>query len=213
MNKRQMRRCPPIAVSVIVALLLATAALKVLGDGEARADELHWSEPVADQIELQAETPTAEEMATVIVRQYAKLETQEAEPEAESTYESEGTGLNISAEDAELLLKIAMAEAEGESVEGKALVMLVVLNRVESDGFPNTVEEVIFQKRQFSVTAAGGRWYTTEPNESCQEALEIVLSGWDESQGALFFESCTSSSWQSENLEFLFEVGNHRFYR
>ena len=43
-----------------------------------------------------------------------------------------------------------MAEAESEDTEGKALVMLVVLNRVWDDEFPDTIEEVIFQKGQFS---------------------------------------------------------------
>ncbi len=43
-----------------------------------------------------------------------------------------------------MLLKLAMAEAEGESTEGKALVIRVVLNRVQSEDFPGTVEEVIF---------------------------------------------------------------------
>lgn len=116
-------------------------------------------------------------------------------------------------EDDEILLKIAMAEAEGESTEGKALVMLVVLNRVWSDGFPDSIEEVVFQERQFSVTLDGGRYYTTTPNRDCYEALELVRHGWDESQGALFFESCDGGSWHSENLEFLYQVGNHRFYK
>lgn len=112
-----------------------------------------------------------------------------------------------------MLMKIAMAEAEGESVEGKALVMLVVLNRVFSDEFPDTVEEVIFQPRQFSVTEEGGRYWNTEPDEGCYEALELVMQGWDESDGALYFESCNGSSWHSNNLEYLFQVGNHKFYR
>ena len=112
-----------------------------------------------------------------------------------------------------MLMKIAMAEAEGESVEGKALVMLVVLNRVWSDGFPNTIEEVIFEPGQFAPVREGGRYYTTEPDSECREALELVMKGWDESHGALYFESCENSSWHSENLEFLFQVGNHKFYR
>lgn len=130
-----------------------------------------------------------------------------------STYESLVGSRDWGAEDAERLMKIAMAEAEGESVEGKALVMLVVLNRVWSDEFPDTIEEVIFQPRQFSVTEPGGRYYTTEPDEGCREALRLVSMGWDESQGALYFESCKSDSWHSRNLEYLFQEGNHRFYR
>ena len=52
--------------------------------------------------------------------------------------------LDFDADEAYMLEKITMAEAEGEDTEGKALVMLVVLNRVWSDEFPGTIEDVIF---------------------------------------------------------------------
>lgn len=114
-------------------------------------------------------------------------------------------------EDEYLLAKIAMAEAEGEDTEGKALVICVVLNRVESDDFPDTVAEVIFSENQFA--ASGSRW-EIEPDDDCYEALEMVLDGWDESQGALYFESTDSeSSWHRDNLTYLFEHGGHIFYR
>lgn len=109
-------------------------------------------------------------------------------------------------------------DAEGEDVEGKALVMLVVLNRVWSDRFPDTIEEVIYQRTgsggwQFSPMQEGGRWYTTEPDQECREALELIqIEKWDESQGALYFESAGKSEWHRKNLEFLFQHGNHYFY-
>lgn len=112
-----------------------------------------------------------------------------------------------------MLMQIAMAEAEGEDTEGKALVMCVVLNRVWSEGFPDSIEEVIFQPKQFSPVCEGGRYYTTEADADCRAALEMVMSGWDESEGALYFESCENSSWHSQNLELLFQHGGHRFYR
>lgn len=112
-----------------------------------------------------------------------------------------------------MLMKLAMAEAEGEDTEGKALVIMVVLNRVQSDEFPDTIEEVILQPGQFSPVAEGGRYYTVEPDEDCQRALDLVLSGWDESRGALYFESFKRESWHSRNLNFLFQHGNHKFYR
>ena len=49
------------------------------------------------------------------------------------------------ADESYLLAKIAMAEAEGEGVEGKAMVIMVVLNRVWAEGFPGTIEDVIFE--------------------------------------------------------------------
>lgn len=117
-------------------------------------------------------------------------------------------------EESYLLAKLAMAEAEGEDTEGKALVISVVLNRVQSDKFPNTIEEVIMQEKQFSVTHEGGRWWTVEPDEDCYNALDMVmLDKWDESYGALYFESEGKSTWHRDNLEYLFKHGNHYFYK
>ena len=129
------------------------------------------------------------------------------------TYQSLVKSRDWDAEESQMLMQIAMAEAEGEDTEGKALVMCVVLNRVWSEGFPDSIEEVIFQPKQFSPVCEGGRYYTTEADADCRAALEMVMNGWDESEGALYFESCENSSWHSRNLELLFQHGGHRFYR
>ena len=120
---------------------------------------------------------------------------------------------DIEEADFEPLLKIAMAEAEGESTKGKALVMRVVLNRVKSDGFPDSVEKVVLEKGQFSPTAKGGRYWTAIPDNDCYKALDMVLNGWDDSKGALYFEACEGESWHSRNLNFLFREGKHKFYK
>ena len=114
-------------------------------------------------------------------------------------------------DDSYLLAKIAMAEAEGEDLEGKALVVLVVLNRVWSDSFPGTIEEVIMQNGQFA-PVWNGRYDRVEPNAECFEAVNIVMHGWDESYGALYFANDNGSTWHEKNLEFLFKHGNHSFY-
>lgn len=122
--------------------------------------------------------------------------------------------LDWDAEESYMLAKIAMAEAEGEDTEGKALVILVVLNRVWSDGFPDSIEEVITEPGQFSPVTEGGRYYTTEPDEDCWTALSMVMHGWDESQGATYFTSSEEKdTWHSRNLTKLFEHGNHTFYK
>ena len=135
------------------------------------------------------------------------------QPEEEP--ETEIETVSLTQEEQKILLQVAMAEAEGESTTGKAMVMAVVLNRVRSDEFPdsNTVEDVVLQKNQFAVTKSGGRYYTVVPNEDCYTALEMILSGWDESCGALYFESEKKAGWHSRNLEYLFTVGNHKFYK
>lgn len=126
----------------------------------------------------------------------------------------------LSESDKYLLAKIAMAEAEGENLETKVLVILVVLNRVESTKayFPDTIEEVIFQSSngvyQFSPVMPGGRWWRLEPNDECWKAVEIVDSMKEDiSQGALYFEACEGESWHSRNLEFICQSSNTRFYK
>ena len=112
-----------------------------------------------------------------------------------------------------ILMKIAMAEAEGEGVEGKALVMLVVLNRVEHNSFPQSIKKVVFQKRQFS-PISNGRYDKVEPDSDCLKAYNKVKNGWDESRGALYFTSEKGNeTWHHRNLEYLFTYGNHRFYK
>lgn len=118
----------------------------------------------------------------------------------------------ISKNDSYLLTKLAMAEAEGEDTKGKALVIMVVLNRVKSNSFPDSVEEVIYQKKQFS-PIANGRFDRVEPDEDCRKALKMVMAdNWDESKGALYFESESKSTWHRNNLQFLFQHGKHLFY-
>lgn len=141
--------------------------------------------------------------------------TPETTGQPEEEPETEIEAVSLTQEEQKILLQVAMAEAEGESTTGKAMVMAVVLNRVRSDEFPdsNTVEDVVLQKNQFAVTKSGGRYYTVVPNEDCYTALEMILSGWDESCGALYFESEKKAGWHSRNLEYLFMVGNHKFYK
>lgn len=139
-------------------------------------------------------------------------ETQSTETVKE-TEEQLIASLDWDKDDFYMLCKIAMAEAESEGVEGKALVMLVVLNRVWIEEFPDTIEEVIFQKNQFS-SVENGRYDEVEPDKECYEALELIqVEHWNESQDALYFESKSNSKWHSENLEFLFKYGRHYFYK
>ena len=206
MRQRKIRIYPPVIVTLLVALAFAVLAIvSIIAEAEQQA---------AGQQE-EALMPT--QPPPMITLSAAPGPQTTTEPSPEPTYTSMIYSYDWDGEDAEILMKIAMAEAEGESVEGKALVMLVVLNRVWSDRFPDSIEEVIFQRYgdvwQFSPMAEGGRYWTTEPNAECAEALALVESGWDESRGAFFFESTGRDGWHSRNLEFLFEYGGHKFYR
>ena len=108
-----------------------------------------------------------------IQKEYA--ETKEIEvPESTLEEKTASNNLKWSNKDSNILLKIAMAEAEGEGTEGKALVMRVVLNRVESKEFPDSVEGVVFQPGQFEPVQDEGRYWNVEPDSECYKALYMV---------------------------------------
>lgn len=151
-----------------------------------------------------------EETTELMQTEPAIIETPELMPSEELKRIS--WSLDWSAGESYILARIAMAEAEGEDTEGKALVILVVLNRVWDDSFPDTIEEVVMQDNQFS-PVANGRYDRVEPDGDCWDALELVMNGWDESEGALYFESRSLSTWHQRNLKYLFKHGNHYFYK
>ena len=142
-------------------------------------------------------------------------QTEEESSEIEVDYYPEFTySKDWSAEESYLLARIAMAEAEGCNTQTKTLIIMCVLNRVWSDEFPDTIEEVIFQENQFS-PIDNGRWDRVEPNEDCYEAVKVVMEAkYDYSGGATYFENCADEdNWHSRNLEFLYESEGIRFYK
>lgn len=120
----------------------------------------------------------------------------------------------------EILERIVEAEATGQDIYGKMLVANVVINRVNFRKFPDTVEEVVFQKIGKSVQFSpvkDGRYYTVDITKHTKEAVKRVLSGEDYSRGALyFFERASTSekkaSWFDTKLDFLFKYGCHDFF-
>lgn len=142
-------------------------------------------------------------------------QTEEESSEIEVDYYPEFTySKDWSAKESYLLARIAMAEAEGCNTQTKTLIIMCVLNRVWSDEFPDTIEEVIFQENQFS-PINNGRWDRVEPNEDCYEAVKVVMEAkYDYSGGATYFENCADEdNWHSRNLEFLYESEGIRFYK
>ncbi len=130
------------------------------------------------------------------------------------------TPLLITEEDKEILLRIVEAEATCEDVKGRMLVANVIMNRVLSKGFPNSIAEVVFQNNgvtyQFS-PIKDGRYWTVTVSEETREAVERVLAGEDYSQGALFFAARSMAnkkamSWFDSSLKFLFRHGVHEFF-
>ncbi len=116
-------------------------------------------------------------------------------------------------EEQEMLLKIGMAElGSGDCTQCVALVMRTVLNRVESGRFGSSIRSVLYAQDQFT-PVTDGTYDQAQPNQLCQDALDLVASGWDESQGALYYEFCEGDSWHSRNLTLLFQHCQTRFYK
>ena len=113
------------------------------------------------------------------------------------------------------LARIIHAEAGGEPFLGKIAVGNVVLNRVASPQYPNTIWGVIFDRKhgtQFSPVSFGTIYNT--PSEESVIAAKICLEGYSVAPTALFFMNprIATSSWISENRPYLFSIGKHDFY-
>ncbi|AZR72839.1 hypothetical protein BBF96_05200 [Anoxybacter fermentans] len=93
---------------------------------------------------------------------------------------------NISQSDLDLLARVIYAEAQGEPFEGQVAVGAVVLNRVKSPYFPNTIKGVVFQKYAFESVSNGEIW-RNQPNATAYQAARAALSGQDPTGGALYF--------------------------
>lgn len=126
----------------------------------------------------------------------------------------------LCSEDYDILLRIVEAEAGGEDEDGKLLVANVVLNRMNSEDFPDSVKEVVMQRSsrvtQFSPVASGRIW-RVEVSEETVRAVERALNGEDISQGALYFAArkyagSDSMRWFDRKLTFLFRHGGHEFF-
>ncbi len=122
--------------------------------------------------------------------------------------------------DFDILCRIVEAEAGGEDINGRILVANVILNRVESQSFPNTIEGVVFQKDngtfQFS-PIRDGRYQRVKISEETQEAVQRALLGEDYSKGALYFVSRKAAApekmkWFDNHLTRLFQYGGHEFF-
>ena len=139
--------------------------------------------------------------------------TEETEPTTEETEApTEPYVLFFTEEEEELLLKLGMAERGGSGcAECVALVMRTVLNRVEAPKFSSSIKGVIYAEGQFT-PACDGTLETAEPNAICTEALDMIRRGWDESQGALYYEWSKGESWHSRNLNLLFQHCDMRLY-
>lgn len=126
-------------------------------------------------------------------------------------YSSSNTNTTTnSSSDLNLLARLVYAEARGEPYTGQVAVASVVLNRVKSSSFPNSVAGVIYQSGAFDVVSDGQINLT--PNSTAKKAAQDAINGWDPSYGAIYyFNPNTATSKWIWSRPLTVVIGNHRF--
>jgi N-acetylmuramoyl-L-alanine amidase len=121
-----------------------------------------------------------------------------------------GAGAGSNNSDVYLLAQLVYAEARGEPYKGQVAVAAVVLNRVESSKFPNSIAKVIYQSGAFSVVDDGQ--INLAPDQTALSAARDAINGWDPAGGALFYYNPnTATSGWIWSRPVIVVIGNHKF--
>ncbi|MCL4514317.1 MAG: cell wall hydrolase [Firmicutes bacterium] len=148
-------------------------------------------------------------------------------PNSQETYSRVQDALSpsrvaYSAQDRELLARLIHSEAGGEPFLGQVAVGAVVLNRVKSSEYPDSISRVIYQNTynpntgvsypQFQVVA-DGRIYEN-PTATSYQAADLALAGQDPTGGALgFYNPAKTNQWWVASRSVVTRIGNHVFFR
>jgi N-acetylmuramoyl-L-alanine amidase len=115
--------------------------------------------------------------------------------------------------DVYLLARVVYGEARGEPYTGKVAVAAVVLNRIDSSQFPDSLSGVVYQPGAFSVVDDGQ--INLSPDQEALRAARDAFNGWDPSGGALFYYNpyrISGSSWMWTR-QVIVTIGDHNFCR
>ena len=116
-----------------------------------------------------------------------------------------------------ILERIVEAESGDQTIKGRQMVANVILNRMKSEKFPNSVREIVFAGRQFS-PVSNGSYYRVKVSSQTKKAVEKALKEKDNTNGALYFmyragSDSSNVSWFDRELTKLCEYGCHEFFR
>ena len=116
-----------------------------------------------------------------------------------------------------ILERIVEAESGDQTIKGRQIVANVILNRMKSEKFPNSVREIVFAGRQFS-PVSNGSYYRVKVSSQTKKAVEKALKEKDNTNGALYFmyragSDSSNVSWFDRELTKICEYGCHEFFR
>ena len=170
----------------------------------------------ADVREKQRKQAAAQTQIETLQKQILK---ERQEEEARKKVEEERRAarrIKYTDEDYQVLLRIVQAEAGICDPKGKILVADVIINRVLSGKFPDSVKAVVYQPSQFQ-PVSNGTINTVKVTAETIECVDRALAGEDYSNGALYFmnrrASGSAASWFDRRLTYLFAHDGHEFFR
>ena len=123
---------------------------------------------------------------------------------------SSSSSSSLTSSELNLLARTVYAEARGEPYAGQVAVAAVVLNRIKSSKFPNTVSGVVYQKGAFTAVSDGQINLT--PNSTAYKAANDALNGWDPTNGCLYYYNpTTATSGWIYSRQTVVVIGKHVF--
>lgn len=116
------------------------------------------------------------------------------------------------ASDEQLMARAINGEARGEPYEGQVAVGAIILNRVESPDFPNTVAGVIYQPGAFTAVSDGQINVPIDPGSTVLKAARDAMNGWDPTGGCLYYwNPATATSKWIWSRQIVKSIGKHNF--
>lgn len=117
-----------------------------------------------------------------------------------------------STSDVQLMARAINGEARGEPYEGQVAVGAVILNRVKSSQFPNTIAGVIYQSGAFTAVADGQINVPIKEGSTVLKAAQDAMNGWDPTGGAIYyFNPATATNKWIWSRPLIKTIGKHRF--
>ena len=125
---------------------------------------------------------------------------------------SNSTSQSTNNSNVNLLAHVVYSEARGEPYSGQVAVAAVVLNRVKSSSFPNTIAGVVYQPGAFTAVADGQINVPIAENSTVYKAARDALNGWDPTGGAIYyFNPDTATNKWIWSRPLIKQIGKHRF--